>query len=102
MNAIELKLDAHQRGAFVIQNGEERMAEMAVAIEPPNLIVYHTEVSQALQGQGIAAKLLEEMIAYAREHKLQVVPLCPYVHAQFKRHPDQYADLWNKRWRGEG
>ena len=102
MNAIELKLDAQQRGAFVIQHGEERMAEMAVAIDPPNLIVYHTEVAQALQGQGIAAQLLEEMIAYARKNNLQVVPLCPYVHAQFKRHPEQYADLWNKRWRSAG
>ena len=99
MNSIELKLDAQQRGAFVIQEGDERLAEMAIGIQPPNLIVYHTEVAQALQGQGIAAQLLEQMIAYARENKLQVVPLCPYVHAHFKRHPDQYADLWNKNWR---
>jgi uncharacterized protein len=36
------------------------------------------------------------MTNYARSHRLQVIPLCPYVHAQFKRHPDEYADLWRE------
>jgi uncharacterized protein len=38
------------------------------------------------------------MVDYAREHKLKVIPLCPYVNAQFRRHPDQYQDVWNKTW----
>ena len=37
------------------------------------------------------------MVDYARKHDLKVIPLCPYVHAQFKRHPDEYADVWNKQ-----
>ena len=99
MNPIELKLDANQNGAFVIEDGEQRLAEMAIAIDGSNLIVYHTEVSEALQGQGIASKLFAEMVDYARKNNLKVVPHCPYVHAQFKRHREQYADIWNKSWK---
>ena len=99
MNPIELKLDAHQRGAFVIEEGEQRLAEMAIAIEGSDLIVFHTEVAEALQGQGIAAKLLAQMVDYARKNNLKVVPECPYVHAQFKRHREQYDDIWNKSWK---
>jgi uncharacterized protein len=99
MNAIELKINSERRGAFVIEEGDKRLAEMAIAVSGENLIVYHTEVSDALQGQGIASKLLETMVDYARKNNLKVVALCPYVHAQFKRHPEKYNDIWNQNWR---
>jgi uncharacterized protein len=96
MNDINLKLQDNGRGAFVLENGDETLAEMVIGIDRGNLIVYHTEVSDKLKGQGVAKKLLDTMVAYAREHQLKVVPLCQFVNAQFKRHPDQYADIWNK------
>jgi len=98
MNEIELKLDSNGKGAFVIEKEGERIAEMVIGISGSNLTVYHTEVSDQLKGQGIATKLLSAMVAYAREHQLKVIPLCPYVLAQFKRHPDQYKDVWNQDW----
>jgi uncharacterized protein len=98
MDNIQLKLDDAARGAFVIETEGERVAEMEIAISNGNLTVYHTEVAEALKGQGIASKLLSTMVSYARANKLKVIPLCPYVHAQFKRHPEEYADIWNKHW----
>jgi uncharacterized protein len=98
MNDIELKLKDNGQGVFVIEEGDARLAEMEIAVSNGNLTVYHTEVAEQLKGKGVAAKLLSSMATYARENKLKVVPLCPYVLAQFKRHPDQYADIWNKNW----
>jgi len=71
---------------------------MAIGISGNNLTVYHTEVSDELKGQGIASKLLSTMVDYARDHQLKVIALCPYVNAQFKRHADQYKDIWNQDW----
>ena len=98
MSDIELKLDGNNKGAFVIMEGAEQLAEMAISISGTNLTVYHTEVAEQLKGQGIATKLLSAMVAYAREHKLKVIALCPYVLAQFKRHPEAYRDVWNQDW----
>ena len=98
MEEIQLSLDERQHGAFIIEEGQERVAEMVIAIRGGNLIVYHTEVSDKLKGQGVASKLLAEMVKYAREYKLKVVPLCPYVSVQFNRHPEQYADIWDRNW----
>lgn len=98
MNEIELKLEQNGKGAFVIEEAGERIAEMVIGISGSNMTVFHTEVSDKLKGQGVASRLLETMAAYAREHKLKVIALCPYVSAQFKRHPDQYADIWNQHW----
>jgi len=98
MNSIELKLNDQQRGAFVIDEGTQRLAEMGIAIQGDNLVVYHTQVSDALRGQGVASKLFNTMIDYTRKNKLKVIALCPYVHKQLMRHSEQYADIWNQKW----
>ena len=77
-------------------NGEKQLGEMEVSVSGNNLIVYHTEVDPAAEGKGLAKQLLATMVDYARKNDLKVIPLCPYVHAQFKRRPDEYADIWNK------
>ena len=99
MKNIEFKLTEQGRGAFVIEDKEEKLAEMAVAVSDGNLIVYHTEVSDKLKGQGVGLKLIGQMIEYARKEDLKVVPLCSFVHAQFERREDEYADIWNKNWK---
>jgi len=70
---------------------------MEIGIGDGRLTAYHTEVSPKAEGKGLAKKLLSHMVAYAREHHLKVIPLCPFVNAQFKRHPEEYADIWEKR-----
>jgi predicted GNAT family acetyltransferase len=101
MNEIAIKFENNDRGAFVIEDeNKERIAEMAFGRNGSDLIIYHTEVSDRLKGQGVATQLLEKMVNFAREENLQVVPLCAYVHAQFKRHPERYEDIWNKHWHG--
>ena len=96
MEEIQLKLDEKNHGGFYIMNGEEQLGEMEISIRDGKLTVYHTEVSPKLEGKGFAKKLLATMVDYARKNKLKVVPLCPFVHAQFRRHPDEYADIWTK------
>jgi predicted GNAT family acetyltransferase len=96
MSDVQLVINSKGHGAFIIMEGREKVAEMVVAADDQNVTVYHTEVDPAYEGKGIAKKLLDEMVAYARSKKLSVIALCPYVHLQFKRHPDQYADIWNR------
>lgn len=56
------------------------------------IILIHTEVPEALEGHGIAAKLAQTALDDARVRGLAVIPLCPYVASYIRRHPD-YADL---------
>ncbi len=96
MTDIQTTVPESGVGYFHIEEGPDRVAEMEVEVNGKEMTVYHTEVAPVLEGKGIAKQLLETMVAYAREHQLQVKPLCPYVHAQFKRHPDLYKDIWLK------
>lgn len=103
MKEVELKLATSSpgetsKGAFVIEDNGRRVAEMVVGIAKGNMTVYHTEVAPELKGQGIAPKLLAAMAEHARNNDLKVIPLCPYVNAQFRRKPDEYTDIWNQTW----
>ena len=97
MNEVQLKKDDSGNGAFFIEENNAGIAEMTFGIEGNDLKVYHTEVQPAYEGKGLAKKMLEEMVAYSRNNDLKIIPLCPYVHAQFKRHPEEYSDIWNKQ-----
>ena len=98
MGDIQMELNENGRGAFFMDEGGKRVAEMVFSISGDNLTVYHTEVSEILKGKGVSGQLLEKMVQYVRANSLKVIPLCPYVNLQFRRHLEQYKDIWNKDW----
>ena len=51
-------------------------------------VLTHVEADPALRGTGAAARLMEQIVALAREKNLQIVPRCSYALVWFKRHPD--------------
>jgi uncharacterized protein len=52
------------------------------------LLLTHTEVPPALGGRGIAAALVAANLDWARAQGLRVRPLCSYVAAYMRRHPE--------------
>ena len=55
-------------------------------------LVDHTLVPPAIGGRGIAGKLVDALIADAREQGFRIVPACSYVAAKFDEHPE-WAEL---------
>ncbi len=53
---------------------------------------HHTFVPADMRGQGIAARLVDALIADARERGFRIAPDCSYVATVFRRHPE-WADL---------
>ena len=48
----------------------------------------HTEVPKALGGQGIASGLVKAVLNKVEEEGRKLYPLCPFVAAYLKRHPE--------------
>ena len=48
----------------------------------------HTGVPDSLRGQGVGQALVERLVADAREDGIKIVPQCPFIKAQFGRHPE--------------
>ncbi|KAA9040942.1 N-acetyltransferase [Ginsengibacter hankyongi] len=97
MDDVELNLNKNGSGYFYINEGEHKIAEMTIDVSGNELTVYHTEVLPKAEGRGLAKKLLTSMADYARKSDLKVIALCPYVHAQFSLHPDEYSDIWKNK-----
>lgn len=94
MTASELTVareDTATRGRYVIDLGDGFEAEMNYT-RPRNgvLSIHHTGVPSEFEGRGIAARLVNAAIADARAQGFKIEPLCSYVAAQFRRHPE-----WN-------
>ncbi|HWC63221.1 MAG TPA: GNAT family N-acetyltransferase [Rhizomicrobium sp.] len=51
-------------------------------------VLTHVEADPAMRGTGAAARLMDSIVALAREKNLQIVPRCAYAVAWFKRNPD--------------
>ena len=56
------------------------------------VVLVHTEVPQALSGQGVASKLVRGTLDALRGGGRKVVPRCEFVAAYVARHPE-YRDL---------
>jgi len=96
MNSIELTVtreDGATRGRYVIALSPGAEAEMTYRKGADGtMIIDHTGVPPAFEGRGIAARLVNHAIADARQNGFKITPLCSYVVAQFRRHPE-WADL---------
>ncbi len=57
-----------------------------------NFVITHVGVHPSLRGQGVAGRIVEVSLAYAKENSLRVVPMCSYAAAFIRRHPE-YAEL---------
>jgi predicted GNAT family acetyltransferase len=69
--------------------GIQGEAELTFTQRGPTLIsADHTLAPESMRGTGAALALVQHMIADAREHGFKIVPICPYVRAQYRKHPD--------------
>ena len=68
------------------------MGLLQYRINDGRMIIYHTEIPQILERQGLAARMTHAALQFARTQKLRVEPRCPYTAAFFRKHPE-YNDL---------
>ena len=61
-----------------------------------NFVITHVGVYPELRGQGIAGKIVEVGLEYAKLNSLRVVPMCSYAAAYIRRHPE-YAELTKQK-----
>ncbi len=72
--------------------GEAATGSLTYVTRGDVLVAEHTLVPSSIGGRGVAAALVEALVAHARKDGLKIDPQCSYVAAAFKRHPD-WADL---------
>lgn len=81
--------DRADSGVFYIEAaGSGRVAEMTYRrLGEARILIDHTEVDPGLRGQGVARRLLDAAVAWARASGIRVSASCSYVVVQFARDP---------------
>lgn len=81
------------KGRYVIhKDGAE--AELTYSITSPTLIIAdHTAVPDAFRGTGAGLAMVERLVADARAEGVKIMPICAFVNAQRKKHPE-WADAF--------
>lgn len=91
--SVELTVadNAGQR-RYEARQGSEVVGFITYRLHPGRMTLIHTEVAAALEGKGIASQLVAGALDDIRRRGLTIVPICPFVRAYLRRHPE-YADL---------
>ena len=55
-------------------------------------VLNHVEADPKLRGTGAAARLMTDIVGFARANNIKLVPRCAYAVAWFKRYPEN-ADV---------
>ncbi len=69
-------------------------------LAPERIIFVHTEVERKWEGEGIGSALAKEALDDVRRQGLHMTPLCPFIAAYARRHPE-YVDLIDEGHRAE-
>ena len=92
---LEIKHEDNVSGGryYAALPGHAQEAELTYQRVRADLVIAdHTLVPPAARGGGIAFQMVERLIADARDGGYRIVPRCPYIAAQFARHPE-WADV---------
>lgn len=100
--AMERRMTDEHTTVEVRRNGEDEQFEahaggytgvLTYSEKDGKLYLLHTEVPEELEGQGVGSRLVRASLDYAREHRLRVVPFCPFAKAYIQRHSGEFGDL---------
>ena len=88
-----IKEDGETRGRYVVTiDGHEAELTYSRLGDSGNVIADHTGVPEELGGRGVGAALVRHLVEDARNNGFRIMPLCPFVKAQYLKNPE-WADV---------
>ncbi len=101
---IEVRNDPENR-QFIVEVDGRAVGKAEYRLRGDTYLFIHTEVDSEFQGRGVANRLARWALDDVRNQGRTLVPLCPFIAAYIKRHPeydeivdhDMTIDLKRKR-----
>ncbi|OSP56526.1 GNAT family N-acetyltransferase [Pseudoruegeria sp. SK021] len=92
-DVIQKEVDGSKGSYVLTRDGATAKLTFSV-VSAHKIIVDHTEVPASLRGTGAGVALFQKMVMDARIAGIKIVPLCPFVNAQRRRHPE-FEDVFD-------
>jgi predicted GNAT family acetyltransferase len=91
MNYNELKLNINTVANRLELEVEGYTAFIDYKLTHQKLFLIHTEVPKGLAGKGVGNAIVEKALQYAKDNNYKIIPICKFVQAYIKKHPE-----WNE------
>lgn len=98
MSEINLRNDP-ARHQYELLDGGKRIGKAVYQEVGGAVMLTHTEVDESYEGEGLGSRLIKYALEDVRSQGKLVIPLCPFVAAYVRRHPE-YLDLIHPQQRG--
>ncbi|WP_121667100.1 GNAT family N-acetyltransferase [Mesonia aquimarina] len=83
----------HTNGMFFMSDEQGVVCELTYVKKDHNiLVVDHTQTKKELEGKGLASKILDHTVNYARKNGFKIDPLCPFAEVKFDENKS-YQDV---------
>lgn len=80
------QINEGHKGFFrAMDNGKEAGRMTFTRAGEKGLVIDHTDVNPDYRGQNIGTQILMELVRYARENEIKVMPLCPFAKSVFDK-----------------
>jgi len=87
-NQVELDIKHNAAARRFEATVDKLLARCDYRMHGNTMMLVHTEVPPQLEGRGIASMLVRAAFDHAKESGMDVLPVCSYVGAWTRRHPD--------------
>jgi predicted GNAT family acetyltransferase len=91
--SVKLETSKNRSAAY---DGEKEIGFCTYERDGSVLTVTHTVVDKDYGGRGIARRLLDEVVGFARSEHAKILPECSYAEHVFGKDPS-YEDVWEKQ-----
>ena len=81
-------VDVPEQSQYELRLGDRRIGLAAYRRSGERIAFTHTEIDAACEGRGFGSRLVQGALEDARAKGLEIVPLCSFVAAFVKRHPE--------------
>ncbi|MDP1746502.1 MAG: GNAT family N-acetyltransferase [Bacteroidota bacterium] len=88
MNLSEIEVVHNQENKQFEIRRNDLIARIPYSIKDDSIGLLQTHVPEEWRGKGIAKKLAECALNYAKENNLRVVPYCPFVAEYIEKQPE--------------
>lgn len=86
LDALTLTNEKNSRQFELVVDG--RTAKMEYEQNGTKIFLTHAEVPKELEGRGVGAVLVEKVFTYIEEKGMRMVPMCSFVTAHLRKHPE--------------
>ncbi|WKZ36838.1 MAG: GNAT family N-acetyltransferase [Anaerolineales bacterium] len=94
LEELEINNNPAENRFEVFINGE--LSKLDYIEDGDTIVMTHVGVHPDHRGGGVAGRIAQVALEYAKEKSLRVIPMCSYVAAYIRRNP-KYAELTKHR-----